>query len=29
MTIALHPRKWCNICISEDEEKEIESIFTE
>ena len=29
MMIALHPRKWWNICISEDEEKEIESIFTE
>ena len=29
MMTALHPRKWWNIWISEDEGKEIESIFTE
>ena len=27
--IAWHPKVWCNICISEDEKKEIEPIFTE
>ena len=27
--IAWHPKIWCNFCVSEDEKKEIEPIFTE
>ena len=26
--IALHPKKWWNVCMSEDEKKQIELIFT-
>ena len=29
MLIALHPRMWWKFCMSEDEKKEIEPIFTE
>ena len=29
MPIARHPKKWWNLCISEDEKKEIQAIFTE
>ena len=29
MLIAWHPRLWWNFCMSEDEKKEIEPIFTE
>ena len=29
MLVAWHPRKWWNFCMSEDEKKEIEPIFTE
>ena len=29
MPIACHPPSWLNFCMSEDEEKEIEQIFTE
>ena len=29
MPIAWHPKRWWNFCISEDEKKEIEPIFTE
>ena len=29
MPIAWHPRRWWNVCNSEDEKKEIEPIFTE
>ena len=28
MPIALHPKRWWNFCMTEDEEKEIEPIFT-
>ena len=28
MTIAWYPKQWQNFCISEDEKKEIEPIFT-
>ena len=27
--VAWHPRRWSNFCMSEDEKKEIEPIFTE
>ena len=29
MPIARHPKRWWNICMSEDEKREIEPIFTE
>ena len=29
MPIAWHPRRWWNFCLSEDEKKETELIFTE
>ena len=29
MSIAWHPKRWQNFCMSEDEKKEIEPIFTE
>ena len=29
MPIAWHPKRWWNFCMSEDEKKEIEPIFTE
>ena len=29
MSIALHPKKWWNFCMSEDEKKEIDTIFAE
>ena len=29
MPIVWHPKKWENFCMSEDEKKEIETIFTE
>ena len=29
MPIAWHPKRWQNFCMSEDERKEIEPIFTE
>ena len=29
MSIAWHPKRWYNFCVSEDEKKEIEPIFTE
>ena len=29
MPIAWHPRRWWNFCMSEDEKKEVEVIFTE
>ena len=29
MTIAWYPKQWWNFCISEDEKKEIELIFTD
>ena len=29
MPIAWHPKRWRNFCMSEDEKKEIEPIFTE
>ena len=29
MSIAWHPKRWYNFCMSEDEKKEIEPIFTE
>ena len=29
MPIAWHPKRWWNIYVSEDEEKEMEPIFTE
>ena len=29
MPIAWHPKRWWNFCMSEDEKKEVESIFTE
>ena len=29
MPVVRHPRRWWNFCISEDEKKEIEAIFTE
>ena len=29
MLIAWHPKRWWNFCMSEDEKKEIEPIFTE
>ena len=29
MSIAWHPKRWQNFCMSEDEQKEIEPIFTE
>ena len=29
MPIAWHPKRWWNWCLSEDEKKEIEPIFTE
>ena len=29
MAIAWHPNRWWDWCLSEDEKKEIESIFTE
>ena len=29
MLIEWHPKRWWNFCISEDEKKEIEPIFTE
>ena len=29
MLIAWHPKRWWNFCVSEDEKKEIEPIFTE
>ena len=29
MLILWHPRKWSSFCVSEDEEKENEPIFTE
>ena len=29
MIIAWHPRTWRNFCVSEDEKKDIEPIFTE
>ena len=28
MLIAWHPRRWWNLCMLEDERKEIEPIFT-
>ena len=27
--VALHPKRWWNYCMSEDEKNEIEAIFTE
>ena len=29
MPIEWHPKRWWNFCMSEDEKKEIEPIFTE
>ena len=29
MPITWHPKRWWNLCMSEDEKKEIEPIFTE
>ena len=29
MPAAWHPKRWRNFCVSEDEKKEIEPIFTE
>ena len=29
MLVAWHPKRWWNLCISEDEKKEMEPIFTE
>ena len=29
MPRAWHPKRWCNLCVSEDEKKEIEPILTE
>ena len=29
MAVASHPKRWWNSCMSEDEKKEIEPIFTE
>ena len=29
MLVASHPKRWWNICMSEDEKKENESIFKE
>ena len=29
MPIAWHPKRWWDFCMSEDEKKEIEPIFTE
>ena len=29
MPIAWHPKRWWNFCMSEDEKKETEPIFTE
>ena len=29
MPVAWHPNRWWGWCVSEDEKKEIESIFTE
>ena len=29
MPIACHPKRWGNFCMSEEEKKEIEPIFTE
>ena len=29
MSVAWHPKRWWNFCMSEDEKKEIEPIFTE
>ena len=29
MALAWHPKRWWNFCMSEDEKKEIEPIFTE
>ena len=29
MSIAWHPNRWCNLCVSKDEKKEIDSIFIE
>ena len=28
MLIVWYPTRWCNFCVSEDEKKEIEPIFT-
>ena len=29
MPVAWHPKRWWNFCMSEEEKKEIEPIFTE
>ena len=29
IAITWHPKRWWNFCVSEDEKKEIEPIFTE
>ena len=29
MPIALHPKRWWNFCVSEDEKEEIDPIFIE
>ena len=29
MTLAQHPKRWWNFCMSEDEKKEVEATFTE
>ena len=29
MLVVRHPKKWLNFCMSKDEKKEIETIFTE
>ena len=29
MLVAWHPKRWWNLCVSEDEENEMEPIFTE
>ena len=29
MPVVWHPKRWWNFCMSEDEKKEIEPIFTE
>ena len=29
MSVAWYPKQWCDSCMSKDEEKEIDPIFTE
>ena len=29
MLVSWHPKRWWNLCMSEDEKKEMEPIFTE